>query len=48
MYFAMGINLSVLTPPPKIDNIKAIGIGKHGLIISKGMHRGEILLHVPL
>jgi AmmeMemoRadiSam system protein A len=42
------IEISVLTPPQKIDTIKAIEIGKHGLIISKGMHRGVLLPQVPV
>jgi len=45
---AVNIEISVLTPPQKIDTIKAIEIGKHGLIISKGMHRGVLLPQVPL
>ena len=45
---AVNIEISVLTPPQKIDTIKAIEIGKHGLIISKGMHRGVLLPQVPV
>ena len=44
----MNIEISVLTPPQKIDTIKTIEIGKHGLIISKGMHRGVLLPQVPV
>jgi len=42
------IEISVLTPPKKIDTITEIEIGKHGLIISRGMHRGVLLPQVPL
>jgi len=42
------IEISVLTPPEKIANINKIEIGKHGLIISKGMHRGVLLPQVPV
>ena len=42
------IEISVLTPPEKIANIRAIEIGKHGLIISRGMQRGVLLPQVPL
>jgi uncharacterized protein len=42
------IEISVLTPPEKIATINAITIGKHGLIISKGMHRGVLLPQVPV
>jgi uncharacterized protein len=44
----VNIEISVLTPPQKIATIKAIEIGKHGLIISKGMHRGVLLPQVPV
>jgi len=42
------IEISVLTPPQKISSIKQIEIGKHGLIISKGMRRGVLLPQVPV
>ncbi len=42
------IEISVLTPPEKIATINAITIGKHGLIISKGLHRGVLLPQVPV
>jgi uncharacterized protein len=45
---AVNIEISVLTPPQKIDTIEAIAIGKHGLIITKGMHRGVLLPQVPV
>jgi AmmeMemoRadiSam system protein A len=42
------IEISVLTPPQKISSIKQIEIGKHGLIISKGLRRGLLLPQVPV
>jgi len=42
------IEISVLTPPQKIGSITQIEIGKHGLIISKGMRRGVLLPQVPV
>jgi AmmeMemoRadiSam system protein A len=42
------IEISVLTPPEKIANISKIEIGKHGLIISQGIHRGVLLPQVPV
>ena len=42
------IEISVLTPPQKIGSTKQIEIGKHGLIISKGMRRGVLLPQVPV
>ena len=44
----VSIEISVLTPPQKIDSIKQIEIGKHGLIISKGLRRGVLLPQVPV
>jgi hypothetical protein len=40
------IEISVLSPPQKIEDIKEIEAGKHGLIISKGFHRGLLLPQV--
>jgi AmmeMemoRadiSam system protein A len=42
------IEISVLTPPQKIATINEIQIGTHGLIITRGMHRGVLLPQVPL
>ena len=44
----VSIEISVLTPPRKISDIKQIEIGKHGLIISKGLRRGLLLPQVPV
>lgn len=42
----INIEISVLSPLRKIDDIKEIEVGKHGLIISKGFHRGLLLPQV--
>ncbi len=42
------IEISVLTPPEKISSINQIQVGKHGLIIKKGMHHGVLLPQVPV
>jgi AmmeMemoRadiSam system protein A len=44
----VSIEISVLTPPQKIGSITQIEIGKHGLIISKGLRRGVLLPQVPV
>ncbi len=44
----VSIDISVLTPPSKINTINSIEVGKHGLIISKGMNRGVLLPQVPI
>ncbi|MCB9001178.1 MAG: AmmeMemoRadiSam system protein B [Bacteroidales bacterium] len=40
------IEISVLTPLKKIDNISEIVLGKHGIYIKKGMHTGTFLPQV--
>jgi len=42
------IEISILTLPRPIDDIKKIEVGRHGLIISKGPARGLLLPQVPL
>ena len=42
----INIEISVLSPLRKIEDIKEIEVGKHGLIISKGFHRGLLLPQV--
>ncbi|MBS3818177.1 AmmeMemoRadiSam system protein A [bacterium] len=42
------IEISVLTPPQKIEDVNQIEIGKHGIIITKGMHKGLLLPQVPV
>ena len=41
------IEISVLTIPQRIRDIKEIEIGRHGIIISKGFDRGLLLPQVP-
>lgn len=40
------IEISVLTVPEKISNIKDIEVGKHGIIIEKGFNKGLLLPQV--
>jgi AmmeMemoRadiSam system protein B/AmmeMemoRadiSam system protein A len=42
------LEISVLTPPQKIDDPKEVKVGKHGLIIAKGNRRGLLLPQVPV
>ncbi|GEM_PF-460192 len=42
------IEISVLTLPKTVKNIKEIKIGEHGIIVSKGPNRGLLLPQVPL
>lgn len=42
------IEISVLTLPRPIRDIKKIEVGKHGIIISKGFNKGLLLPQVPL
>jgi AmmeMemoRadiSam system protein A len=42
------IEISVLTEPRPIKDVKEITVGKHGIIISKGYHKGLLLPQVPL
>ncbi len=42
------IEISVLTLPQPIDDISKIEVGKHGIIVSKGFHKGLLLPQVPL
>ncbi|MDP8225512.1 MAG: AmmeMemoRadiSam system protein B [Candidatus Lernaella stagnicola] len=42
------IEISVLTPPEKVRNVSEIEVGKHGLIMSDGWHRGLLLPQVPV
>jgi hypothetical protein len=44
----MHIEISVLTLPRPIRNVKDIVVGKHGIIVSKGYHKGLLLPQVPL
>lgn len=42
------IEISVLTPAKPIKDISEIEVGKHGIIISDGPHRGLLLPQVPV
>jgi AmmeMemoRadiSam system protein A len=44
---ALEIELSILSPPQPIS-ADTIGIGRHGLLITLGAHRGLLLPQVPL
>ena len=40
--------ISVLSRPEPIGDAKTVEVGKHGIIISKGFHKGLLLPQVPL
>lgn len=42
------IEISVLTLPEPIQDIKEIIVGKHGIIVSKGPYKGLLLPQVPV
>jgi AmmeMemoRadiSam system protein A len=42
------IEISVLTLPRPIKDIHEIEVGKHGIIVSKGLNKGLLLPQVPL
>ncbi len=42
------IEISVLTLPETVRDVKEIIVGKHGIIISKGSYKGLLLPQVPL
>jgi AmmeMemoRadiSam system protein A len=42
------IEISVLTLPRKVKDVSEIRIGEHGIILSKGPHRGVLLPQVPV
>jgi len=42
------VEISVLSLPKKIKDVSEIKIGEHGLIISKGPHKGLLLPQVPV
>jgi len=43
----LNIEISVLTLPRKITDVREIKIGEHGIILSKGSHKGLLLPQVP-
>lgn len=42
------IEISVLSLPKRVKQIKEIEVGTHGIIISKGLNKGLLLPQVPL
>ena len=44
----LDIEISVLTLPWKVKDAREIKIGEHGIIISKGPHKGLLLPQVPV
>ena len=44
----LAIEISVLTPRSRITDISEIIIGKHGIFITQGLHRGTLLPQVAI
>jgi AmmeMemoRadiSam system protein A len=44
----LNIEISVLTLPRKVKDAREIKIGEHGIILSKGPHKGLLLPQVPV
>ncbi len=44
----MKIEVSVLTLPEPIKDVKEVELGKHGIIVSKGSSKGLLLPQVPI
>jgi AmmeMemoRadiSam system protein A len=44
----LNIEISVLTLPRKIKGVSEIKLGEHGIILSKGPHKGLLLPQVPV
>ena len=42
------VEISVLSPPRRIEDVTEIQVGEHGIIISKGGKRGLLLPQVPV
>jgi AmmeMemoRadiSam system protein A len=42
------IEISVLSPPQPVDDPDEVKIGLHGIIVSKGIHKGLLLPQVPV
>ena len=40
--------ISVLSFPERVKDAKTLEVGKHGIIVSKGFHKGLLLPQVPL
>ena len=43
----MTVEISVLSLPRKVEDVSEVEVGRHGIIISKGGHRGLLLPQVP-
>jgi AmmeMemoRadiSam system protein A len=44
----LSIEISVLTLPRKVEKPEEVVVGKHGIIITKGLHKGLLLPQVPI
>lgn len=44
----LNIEISVLTLPKRVKDAREIKIGEHGIILSKGPHKGLLLPQVPV
>lgn len=42
------IEISVLSPPRRIEDVSEIQVGEHGIVISKGGRKGLLLPQVPV
>ena len=42
------LEISVLSPPFRMNSYDEIELGKHGLILEEGFHRGLLLPQVPI
>ncbi len=42
----LDLEISVLSPLKEIDNVEEIEVGRHGIIIQRGMHKGLLLPQV--
>lgn len=42
------IEISVLSSPQTVKDIKEIEVGKHGIVVSKGFNKGLLLPQVPM
>jgi AmmeMemoRadiSam system protein A len=42
------IDISLLSPAEKVDDVSEIEVGKHGLVLEQGQYRGLLLPQVPV
>ncbi|MFC1477907.1 AmmeMemoRadiSam system protein B [Candidatus Margulisiibacteriota bacterium] len=47
-YKDIHIEISVLTPPRRIQSVDEIEVGRHGIILKKGFNQGVLLPQVPV